>query len=283
MAVLVAGDGPVASQAALVHGLDKGLFADALDEPLGQDDDAVPRLFGLGLDDGADDAIAQVVERDLGAAKLFGDDGERGGGSLADAQGQVPRGPAHADGQVPARRGTGVLGQVANDVHSFLAGGFEAEGWRRTGQRQVVVDGLGNVGDADAPLGPAIDLAAGKGGVVAADGDQGVDVEIAKNVKDVLHVLRGLGGIGVRRAEHGAAAHGLVLDVIGREPADEFAIALDEVLEAVANAVDLHVIIDCFDGDGANNAIDAGSGPAADQKGYPIDAMIRRHESHPPE
>ena len=111
--------------------------------------------------------------------ELLGDDRERGGGGLADAQRQVPGRPAHADDQVPAAGGAGVLGQVADDGHAEVAGRLEAEGRRRAGQRQVVVDGLGDVGDADRAAGPLVDLAGGEGGVVAADGDQGRDAEPA--------------------------------------------------------------------------------------------------------
>src|SRR5439155_7421 len=82
------------------------------------------------------------------------DDRERGGGRLADAQGEEAGGPAHADDEVPARRGAGVLGQVADDGHAQVPGRLEAERRRGAGQRQVVVDGLGDVGDADRAAGP---------------------------------------------------------------------------------------------------------------------------------
>ena len=146
--VLIAGHGAVAAQMNLIHGLDQGLVADTLDEPLGQDDDAVFSSLHLALDDRADDDVAQLIERDGGAAKLFGNYGEGRRGGLADAESEVPRGPAHADHQIPARGRAGVLGQVADDLHAELSGRFEAEGRRRTGQRQVVVDRLGDVGDA---------------------------------------------------------------------------------------------------------------------------------------
>ena len=83
------------------------------------------------------------------AAELFGDDGQGGGRRLADAQGQVAGRPAHADDEIPARGGARVLGQVADDADADLAGRLEAERRRRAGQGQVVVDGLGHVGDAD--------------------------------------------------------------------------------------------------------------------------------------
>src|SRR5205085_649496 len=113
-----------------------------------------------------DDDVADLVKADAPALELFGDDGESGGRRLADAQGEMAGGPAHADDEIPASGGAGVLGQVADDADTDLAGGLEAEGGSRAGQGQVVVDGLGDVGDADGAAGPLADLAAAVGGVV---------------------------------------------------------------------------------------------------------------------
>ena len=51
------------------------------------------------------------------------------------------------------------------------------------------------------------------------------------------------------------------------ELADVFGAALDEVLEAVAEADHLHAVVDGLDGDGADDAVDARGRPAADQQG----------------
>src|SRR5439155_21947 len=179
----------------------------------------------------------------------------------------MPRGPAHADDQIPARRGPRILGQAADDLHAEVAGGFEAEGRRRAGQGQIVVDGLGHVGDADLAGGAAIDLAAREGRVVAADGDDAVDLQAAQDAEHVVHRFGRRGRIGARRPQDGAAAEGDLLDVFNSEPADVFAAAFDELLEAVANAEDVDAVIDGLDGDGTDDAVDAGRRSATHDEG----------------
>src|SRR3954468_7621569 len=92
-------------------------------------------------------------------------------------------------------------------------GRVEAERRRRVGQRQIVVDGLGNVGHADGPAGLLVDLAGREGGVIAADGDQGGDPEPAQGAEHGGHGRFGPGGVVPRRAQDGAAAESEVLDV----------------------------------------------------------------------
>jgi len=45
-----------------------------------------------------------------------GNDGECGRGGLGDAEREVPRRAAHADDEIPARRGARVLGEIADQV-----------------------------------------------------------------------------------------------------------------------------------------------------------------------
>jgi hypothetical protein len=72
---------------------DAQIVFDRFDKPLGEDDDSVIFLILDAFDDGAQDGVAQELEGDLVGfaagveAELFGDDGESGGGGLADAQG----------------------------------------------------------------------------------------------------------------------------------------------------------------------------------------------------
>src|SRR5262249_35251018 len=161
-------------------------------------------------------------------AELLGDDGQGGGGGLADAQGEVAGRPAHADDEVPAQGGAGVLGDVADDAHPDLPGRLEPERGGRARQGQVVVDGLGDVGDADGAWGLGVDLAAGEGGVVAADGHQHGDVELAQHVQDVAHVLLGLGRVGAGGAEDRPAAEVDSFDVVDGEGSDVVGVALDQ-------------------------------------------------------
>ena len=82
-------------------------------------------------------------------AEFFGDDGEGGGGGFADAEREMSGGAAHADDEIPARGGAGIFREVAHGADAVMPGGLEAERRRRAGQRQIVVNGLGHVGDAD--------------------------------------------------------------------------------------------------------------------------------------
>jgi hypothetical protein len=68
---------------------------------------------------------------------------------LGDAEREMARRAAHADDEIPARRGARVLHQVADDLHAVVPRGFVAERRRGTGQRQIVVNRLGHVGDLD--------------------------------------------------------------------------------------------------------------------------------------
>src|SRR5205085_1882588 len=108
------------------------------------------------FDDGAEDEVAKVLQANrvgllLGVVEpeLLRDDGAGGCGRLADAKGEMPGGAAHAHDDVPARRGACVLGEPTQRADSVMARGFEAEGWRRAGQVEIVVDRFGNVGDAN--------------------------------------------------------------------------------------------------------------------------------------
>ena len=177
----------------------------------------------------------------------------------------------------PAPGGLGVLGEVADDAHAHLPGRLEAESRGRFGQGEVVVDGLGHMGDADAPLGAGMHLAAGIGGVVAADGHEARDVQFLQHIQDVLHRLRLLGGVGARGAQQRPALQVDGLDGVDGQVEDVLALAigdplerghaLDEVLEAVVEAQDLEALLDGLDGDGGDDAVEAGGRPAADEEG----------------
>ena len=84
--------------------------------------------------------------------------------------------------------------------------------------------------------------------------------------KDVLHVHGDLGRVGPRRAEKGAALEVEALDRILGE-VDEAAgrVAGDEVLETVGAAEHLEALVEGLQGDGADDAVDAGGGTAADK------------------
>ena len=54
---------------------------------------------------------------------------------LAHTQREMPRRPAHADNEIPARRCTRILGKVSHDCRPVVPGRLEAEGRRRSGRR----------------------------------------------------------------------------------------------------------------------------------------------------
>ena len=111
-----------------------------------------------------------------------------------------------------------------------------------------------------------IDLAAGIGRVVAADGHQHGHVEPAEHVQHVAHVAFGLGRVGARGAEDGAAAEVDGLDVVDGQLAIVVGVALDQPLEAVAEADHLDALLDGLDGHRADDAVDPRRRTAADQE-----------------
>ena len=95
-------------------------------------------------------------------------------------------------------RGSGV--QFVQGVAGHGHGGVEADGI--FGARQIVVDGLG---DAHAPY-PVPGQAVGHGvGVIAADGDDGVDAVLAQVDHDVLHPALHVEGVGAGSPQDGPA------------------------------------------------------------------------------
>src|SRR5262245_25035713 len=130
MSMRIECDAAILSELAALHRGGQALFADGSDQTFGEDDDAVMQLLHLALDDRADDDVAKLIEGDVPAGKFLGNDGERGRRCLADAQRQMSRGPAHADDQVPARGGAGVLEKTADNLGALLSCRLEAKGRR---------------------------------------------------------------------------------------------------------------------------------------------------------
>src|ERR1019366_109485 len=181
MAVVVADDFAEALKLAFGHRGEQTFFAERFNQAFRENDEAVLRAFGFALDDGADDDVANFVHRDGATVKFLGNDGERGGGGLADAEREMPRRAAHADDEIPARGRARVFHQVADKLHAVMPRGFVAERRRGAGKRQIVVNGLGNVRDLDFAVAAFADDAGGKSRVVAADGDERGDAELVKH------------------------------------------------------------------------------------------------------
>src|SRR5262245_60631046 len=78
------------------------LFVNGPNQALGKHGDAVRSLVGLAFDDGAQQDVQQVTERDLLASEFLGNDREGRRRGLADAEGEMAGCAAHADDQIPA-------------------------------------------------------------------------------------------------------------------------------------------------------------------------------------
>ena len=98
-------------------------------------------------------------------------------GRLPDPQGQMASLASHRDHEIPARGGLGVDHQVLDDLDAIVAGRLEPERVDVGRQVQVVVDGLRDVDNPDAPPGPLLELQGRIGGVIAADRDELLHVE----------------------------------------------------------------------------------------------------------
>ena len=200
------------------------------------------------------------------SAKFLGDDGQRRGRGLADAQRQVAGRAAHADDEIPARGGAGVLGEVADDADAV---------WRAVSKPNVGVEpGSGKslsivLGTWATRMLPPLRLSTWLPEKAVSSPPMvtsAVMPSFSNTVKNVVHVLLGLGRVGARRAEDGAALEVNVLHVADGERLDLWSCSpFDDALEAVAEADDLVALVDAFDRDRRDDAVDAGGRTAADQ------------------
>src|SRR6476469_1135331 len=135
---------------------------------------------------------------------------------------------------------------LGRDVHR----GVEAEGV--VGGAEVVVDGLRHTDHADAVVGQPLRDAEG---VLAADRDQGVDLELGEDLPDPLDAAVDLVRVGPRRAEDRAAAGQDVLDLVEPDRLDE---ALDRALPAVAETDGVPPVgLDALADHGANDRVES--------------------------
>src|SRR5262249_30055073 len=158
------------------------------------------------------------------------------------------------------------LGDVADDLHAQVPGRLEAEGWGGAGQGQIVVDGLGDVSNPDGAAGLLIELAAREGRVVAADGHECIQSQLAEGLQNAGHVLGVLGRVSAGRAKDGSSADVDDLDLIDGQFANVFRAPLDQPLEAVPETEDLGALFNGLDGGGTDDAVDARSGTATNNK-----------------
>ena len=197
--------------------------------------------------------------------ELLGDDGERGGGGLGDAQRQMAGRAAHADDEIPAGGGAGVFHEVADEMDAVVAGGLVTEGGRGAGQRQVVVNGLGDMGDLDFAVAALGDDAGGKGRVIPADGHQRGDAELFKHRENIFHAAPRTWWDWCARCREWSRPEVNVLHVADGQRLDLRGVARREPFEAVAEADDFVTLIDAFNGGRRDDAVESGGRTAADQ------------------
>ena len=170
------------------------LVGEAVEDTLADHGGAVVDAHQLALDDAGDHHVDDFVDGNLGLVEELGDDDHGVVAGAGDTEGQVAGRAAHGADHEPVLAGAGVLHDGGGQHAALGLGAVVAEGGAGVGQRQVVVDGLGNVdvGDGIVLVGQELGDAVGGGsGVVAADGDEELDLVVGEEleVEALLEVL----------------------------------------------------------------------------------------------
>ena len=133
MAVVIANDFAKTFELTFRQRGKEPLFAERLNQAFGKNHKAVARTFGSAFDDGADDDVADFIHCDSAPTKFFGDDGECRSRSLGDSEREMPRRAAHADDDIPARRGARVFDEITDNLHTIMPRGLVAKRRRGAG------------------------------------------------------------------------------------------------------------------------------------------------------
>ena len=144
------------------------------------------------LDDRALEDARDLIEGDRALGKLLTDDGQGRAGGAADAEGQVSRVAAHDGHEEPLVRRRGVPHEIPHEILAHVDRRRVPERRDAGRQRQVVVDGLGHMGDLEPAATRSRHGRGGGCGVVAADRHQVRDAEALQRVGDGP---QGLGGL----------------------------------------------------------------------------------------
>ena len=145
---------------------------ESLGDALGDDRQPARLAHHAALEHGGLQNVADLAHADALVWEFLRDDRERGGGGFADAQREMPGGAPHGGDEVPAVGRPKILYEIANQLRAQMPRRFVSEGGHAVRQRQVVVDGLGDVGYPDAVAGAAGHFGGAEGGVVPADGNE---------------------------------------------------------------------------------------------------------------
>jgi hypothetical protein len=195
------------------------------------------------LDDRADQRVHDRLQTDA-ALEFFGDQRQRRACRLANAEREVAGLASHGDDEIPPRRRLRVDHEVLHDLDAVVTRGLEAEGVHVGRQVQIVVDRLGHVRDADAPL--------------------RLRFELHRRVLEQLRIGR---RVRARDADEGPAAEVNPAHLVDAERHDVLGVATHDPLEPFANAEDVDVCELAADGGRADDAIDAWGGASADENG----------------
>jgi hypothetical protein len=221
---------------------------------------AVPRDGALGDHDDRRvlrlEALLDVLADRVDVERLLRDEHCAGPSGNAGVQGDPARVAAHhLDDEHPVV-GLGGRVQAVDGLHRDVDRGVEPEG--EVGAGEVVVDGLGHPHDVHAEVGQ---LGGHAEGVLAPDGDQGVDPLGSEVLLDPLDATVDLEGVGAARAEDGAAAREDPAALLDPEVHGH---ALERAPPAVAVADELEAVhVDALADDGTDDGVQAGTVPAS--------------------
>ena len=293
------------------------LLRQVLGEALGEDDDAEPLALPLAgthdPDDVPDDLVqvhgasrARLARRRVGhllvlaevALDVLDADHEAGLARDGGAVGEPAGGAAHGLGEEVALGRLGVGEEIPDLAGEGLDGGEVAEG--EVDAEVVVVDRLGDVHHGDPPgaLGQVslehLELVGGLERVVAADGDERVDLQRRERrvhgaeraglllVAEVGGAVHEPAGVGPGGAEQDAAAvPGAAEALVGEAdvvlPLAERPVGavLHQVGIAVEDADDLDPLLEERGGGGGDDGVGRGRGPAREEDGHPADRPPR--------
>ncbi len=205
------------------------------------------------------------METNLTLGKVLGNHEQGHPGADRCTESQVSGVSPHHYDVVPASRGPGVFHQMGEQPGGVLPGGLEAEGGNAGGEWKIVVDGLGDVGNSDAPLGLFGDTKRREGGVVTADGDEVIDTELVEAGDHAIEILGALGGIRPGSQQDRAAERTDPRDVRDFQGDGVAGVALHQPAEALPDAVHLGAVSSREDGGRSDHSVDSGGRPASHQ------------------
>ena len=197
-------------------------FGNEFDQAFGNQHDAEVQLLGGAFDDEIRQIPHDLVQGDVLLLDFFGDDARIRMRLQGAFKGDMGGGAAHQFDEVPVfAGGVGIAHDVADQFGIDLRGGVETEGDFDPFVLQVAVDGLRAADDLDAGLLVDHVLRQNAGvrvGVVAADDDDGVDVQ-SFAVDDDFVELFGLFEFRAAGADHVEATRVAVGidDIIGQQ------------------------------------------------------------------